>query len=239
MPSIDVFIRRRLLDAKSKLEELDAPFVAAVNAAQKVSLRGIQVPQIAPTSRLPKRYVALLDTCADLTVEVDQLRLITDSLNPERFEGRPPNEVGREGLRHIFDWVIHEQALVEKVVFLIARTIDGYLPGSRKGHKPQILNRYKIKLKDARRRFASSRDGLLHGVGKRGTVYQAISEDQLWEGSVALEISPELIMSSVWQATAKYMRKWHKVKVSQTNGLLDTLGNTLQDLEIEMSEWQR
>ncbi len=235
MTTIDAFIRHRLLDAKCRLEELDALYVKTVDAAQKISLSGIFVPRVEPTARLPKKYIALLETCVDVSVEVDQLSQITDSLDPKRFEGRPRNDAGREGTRHLFDWVIHEQALIGKVDLLITRTIDVYLPKRCERLKQQMRKKYKTKiLNGAGKRFASSRNVIVHGAGPKGTVYKSISEDKLWEAVVALQMPLNSVLSALWSGTAKHLKKWHKEKGSQMSRLLDFLGNPLHELEAEV-----
>ena len=239
MATIDDFIQQRLLDAKGKLEKIDPSFVKTIDSAQKLSLKGIQLKRIEPTVRFPKRWITLLEICADVAGEAEQLHLITDSLNPKNFEGREQIEIGREGTRHLFDWVIHEQALIEKVRLLVIRTIDVSLPSPSQELKKQIRIKYETRIwKGVGRRFSSARHGLVHGAGPKGTVYRAIPEEQLWESLVALQAPIDKMLLSTWTATSKFLSKWHKEKVLQADKLLDFLGSTLHDLETELAEHQ-
>jgi hypothetical protein len=158
MTTIDAFIQQRFLDANHELETIDDSFVKTINSAPKLSLKGIQIRKIEPTTRFPRRWISLLETCYDVAGEVEQLNLITDSLNPKSFAGRQQNEMGREGTRHLFDWVIHQQALIEKVQLLIVRTIEVSLPKRSQALKGQIRNKYKTKIwEGVGRRFNASR----------------------------------------------------------------------------------
>ena len=155
-PSIDEFVHRRWVDAKSKLRELDPDFVAkleTVNRLEKINLTPHQPYDLA---RRPKRHLSsewhrLLEACFEMTLQASILHTSAVHLTPDANRVLAVNVIGQQANYHIPSWFGHAITLAERGEEVIRCTSTVYVAelGARKKLIANFENHVRDKISDA------------------------------------------------------------------------------------------
>ena len=152
-----------------------------------------------------------------------------EHLGPGKIDNSDTPESGRLATYHAVSWVHHRYAFKEKLERVVVLTCRvGLQEGRGRKIELQYLNRIR-ELMGKRREFG--RTALTHGVGGGGPIQKGITEDELWEKGVALNLLPRSIFRSVYEANANSIERWHKARVEQTSGLLEKVGEMLAEFD--------
>ena len=233
---IEAFVKSMFAEAREELRRQDSGFIATVDAAMRLANGPLQFDarKIKPTKSLPVEWVAVLESCTDVTMQVHALEGSVDALEPEFYEDLDADRAGRLIYHNITSWVHHAWALATKVDVLIAKVCD--LPLAPE--KTALAVKYKLE-RTYRNRIETevkavmepTRTPLTHGAGGVGLMARGVTEIGGWERTVAAGILPSFFLDGGYIQDVSNARHWLARRKSHTKGLLARIGTILGDFE--------
>jgi hypothetical protein len=234
-PTISDFFAHRWGQAKAKLSKLDPAFVLAIGNELPLNEMGLVVPWPStdvtkPRVRLSAGWHQLLEACVELKIQADCLETAAVLLTPSTYNGRPPQPTGKEAVYHFRSWFVHAAAVAERTEAVIEKMVELFAK-NRKGLAKRLRGRV---YREISSHVDKQRQDYLHGF--RRSWVSGITEDQLWEGNVAVGLLPEMLVEQFFYP--KEGQDTHSGKHSPfatvTNELLARVGRILDDLETEL-----
>ena len=239
MASIGDFVNHRWTDAKEALRILDGGFVGGLESEIRLRTRGVLAARWGdgepkPKRRLPSKWHRLLEACLELTMQMKLLQTAADGLKADAHIGMSRLEVGIRADYYFRSWFMHAAALTERTNEVIKWTTNVYVPehATRTKLAEQQGKRVHEQITEAIER---QRDQYLHGAIRSWA--KGITEDQLWEGSVAVGLTPQRFLDEVrFPKEERQLRSGKHAKfVPITGAICDGIGSILQDLETDMN----
>ena len=194
LTTIDVFVNRRWGDAKEVLRGLDGDFVSRLESEQRLQTLGLDMPKahgvgFTPKKRLSKQWHHLLEACLELTMQAWKVKVAADAMTPEANAELPPHEAGARSDYHFRSWFIHAQALTERASDVIRKTTEVYIAEAT--NRSEIAKRYTARVRQEISKIVDrQRNDYVH---PRRSWASGITENQLWEGSVAAGVTPNKV----------------------------------------------
>ena len=238
MPSIDDFVNHRWADAKEVLRQLDPDYVREVEETVRLQDVGPQPPKVpdverSPKRRLPTEWHTLLEDCSELVMQASILQTATDCFIADSDGGMSSVEVGKRLFYHMHSWFIHANALADWTQRVIDDTTN-LLSDSKTGkeiakrHRASVHSKVTKLVKKERNRFAHA---------TKTSWSTNITEDNLWEGSVAAGLTPqkshdEFIYPFMGDRAKSGM---YRQFADRTGIVFDLLGEILHELEKDIA----
>lgn len=239
MASIDDFVGHRWEDAKEALRKLDGDFVSRLESEQGLQSLGLDMPQLYSARDRPKRLLSkkwhlLLEACSELVMQARNVQVAAISLTPEANTGLSSYEAGTRADYHFRSWFIHATALTGRTDEVIRKTADVCIP--EHGTRSKVVKRHKTSVyQQITKHISTQRNDYVHP--NRSWV-SGITEDQLWEGHLAIGMTPTRFLDEFHypaQGEDMMVRKFDGY-VAETTRILDCLGEILQELEADIAD---
>lgn len=223
--TITDFIAHRWDEAKAVLSRHDPGFVATVNVYFDVKERGLILPNVPPppSHRLSAKWYELFESTMDVSEQLDRL-----DVTVRKIDGAANHH---EAHYYFETWVQDIYNLCEKIGRMISLSCSMYSLGRLKDkYRQEVEN--KIQHNVGRKRQA-----LVHGAdeaekGGLGVSAKGITEDQLWEASVAA--GPETIPYAL-ESSHLYTPEWLRRIRPVTTDILAQLGGILSGLDQDIT----
>ena len=232
-PSINDFVEHRWADAREELRKLDPDFARLDEETVRLQGLGLEVLGVgrSPKRRLSKKWHTLLEDCDELVRKASILQTAIDCFIADSDGEMSSVEVGRRFFYHMQSWFIHAQALAEYTKRVISNTTKLYISDREadkkldKCHRKSVYCQVTKMVEQERNKFA-------HATGKSSST--SITEDDLWEGSVAAGLTPqmshdEFIYPSMGERVKSGM--YHHPLVEKNGIIFQRLGGILHQLE--------
>jgi len=225
--------------ALAELTLRDPAFIASVQAFDRLSELGDVVlsgtPQ--PTWHFDARWTQVFEACVDVEWQVRRLNRCLSKLNPAVYEGLEGSEAAAEFDYHIASFFMHCYALKEKserLVTLAFRHFSRLFNANSPMRASSWVHRIKT---DLGNRIDPIRSHLVHGVGGRGAWVTGITEKQLWEGTMAVQLTPQRFLDEFPIPDGiRRRRTWYRRLAVVTPDLLDRLDRILDELREELDK---
>ncbi len=238
MGSIDDFVNQRWSDAKEALRQLDKDYVDKIESEDRLQRLELTAPWPSavtrrPVQELPSEWHRLLEACVEMVSQVSTLQISAASLTADANKGLSPVEAGKRVDYHFRSWFIHADALADRVNEVIKWTTKVYVADHKA--RAELGKRLQDRVhREVSEWVKKQRNSYVH-AGPRSWG-SGITEDLLWEGSVAVGMTPQRLLS-----VHRYPDNGDGVRggkysffVDLTNWILDTLGSILQELEVNI-----
>ena len=138
-------------------------------------------------------------------------------------------ETGLRADYHFRSWFIHATALTERTEDVIRKTADVYIAES--GHRTKVVERHKTSVyQQITERIRKQRNDYVH---PNRSWASGITEDQLWEGHVAIGMTPTKFLDEFhYQVQGKVLIDGkYDGYAAETTLILDCIGFVLEDFE--------
>ena len=232
-PSINDFVEHRWADAKEGLRKLDPNFVRRVEETVRLQDLGLEALGVggSPKRRLSKKWHTLLEDCDELVRRATILQTVIDCFIADSDGEMSSVEIGRRFFCHIRSWFIHAQALAEHTERVIITTTKLYISDREadkklaKSHRESVYCQVVKMVEQERNKFA-------HATGK--SLSTSITEDDLWEGSVAAGLTPQMSHNeSIYAFFGERVKSgmYHHPLAEKNRMVLQLLGGILHELE--------
>ena len=238
MSSIDDFVNHRWADTKEALRNIDPDYVNRNEQTAQIQRIGLEPPwpvdpNRRPRLRLSREWHLVLESCAELVLQVTCLQIAAEGLSAKGNMGVPSLEAGKRQAYHHRSWFIHAKTLTERAVYVIEQTSQMYVTDSSlakeltKRHKGHIYEQIT-------QRVDAQRNEHAHGTTRSWS--KGITEDQLWELSVSIGMSPSLYLDQFFHSPQgeSTIRGKYDFYLPLTNCILDGLGKILYDFEQDL-----
>ncbi len=242
-PTIDDFINHRWQDARETLRSLDPDFVNELETLVRSegthqtesSLAG---PIKMPRQQLSKEWHKLLAACLDLTMQVEILRVPAHALN-----SRTVRQMGNDRIvptldYHIRSFLVHAKTLAEVSDLVIDTFICAQLVASigNKG-RTNLGKKYRDRVYSGITKHVDKlRNRIVHPG--RGLWGQVVTQEQRWEGPIAIGFTPEMAVEQV--VFVAFVEQAKEGGYDELNDVVDVfaqqLGLILHDLEQEVAK---
>lgn len=186
-----------------------------------------------PTRRLPKKWHLLLQACYEMVIYMTMLEVTAAGMVAKANEGLPSDQAGRQFIHHQAAWFAHASTVAESANHLINLTIPVYVEHTKKSN--ETGKRYRQQVYDrVIKHIEGSRNSFVHP--SRMYLASKITEDKLWEGSVALGLTPQksLGLDAYPRLGEKAKAGEHDLYYVKTEEILGRIGLILQELEAEI-----
>ena len=242
MSAIDDFIGRRWKDAKAELLVLDQGYVAKVETELRLyelDLLPAWHPfhvEYNPARRLSKSWHRLLEACFELIMQVEHVRTAAVGLTADANRHLTQTEAGKRANFYFRSWFIHVYTLGERTLSIIERTVQVYSPSSKSSS--ELTSRYQRRVtREIIRPNSHVRHEFAHGRTDQSRSWASgITEDELWEGMVAIGMTPQMQLVEFGypsQGSAVLSGKYEQF-IDATEGILNIIGSILEELEAEV-----
>ena len=235
-PTINDFVERRWADAKGELQKLDPDFVRRSEETVRLQGLGLEALDFShnPKRRLSREWHILLEDCDELVRKASVLQTAIDCFIADSGGGMSSGDIGRRFFYHMQSWFIHAQALAEYTQRVFSSTTKLYFRDSETGKK--IANRHIESVRcQVTRWVEQGRIKFVHATGK--SLSTGITEDDLWEGSVAAGLTPQISHDEFTDPIMGEQVKSGKYRLlADANGtVLERTGRILQELEEDIA----
>ena len=237
MPSIGDFVDNRWVDVKEKLRKLDPDFVRHVEETHRLQNLGLEAigSGLSTEVRLSKEWHRLLEDCNELVMQETILKTAVDCFIDDSNRGLSPVVVGKRFFYHIHSWFIHAKTLAERTQSVIKKTT--YLYMSNRTAACKIAKRHcnSVRSNEFYEDIRKLRNQFAHGTIRSWG--QGVTEDNLWEGSVAHGMTPQLNFEQFLYPNREEVAKSYGIIVEgATKGMLDHIGQILHELEKDIAD---
>ena len=234
-PSLSDFVAHRWSQANAELSKLDPRFVSTPENEVRLNKMGLAAPWpssvgATPIVRLPQEWHQLLEACLELKIQADCLQTAAALLMPEAHAGKPTELTGKETTYHFRSWFAQALALAERAESVIAKTVNLFA-NTQNDMKERFQRRV---YREITMHVNRQRQDYLHGF--RRSWASGLTEDQLWETSVAVGLLPEMLLEQfVYPEEGQDVQSGGRVFFqARTKEFLAKLGCILHDLEAEL-----
>ncbi len=242
MPSIGDFVDNRWTDAKEELRKLDSDFVSKLESEHRLQTLGLGMPQQYSVGNRPKRPLAkewhrLLEDCDELVMQETILQTVVDCFIDDSNRGLPPVAVGKRFFYHMHSWFIHADTLIERTQSVIRKTTYLYIPNRKAAHKIAKRHCNAVSNNQLYKKIGEQRNQFAHGTTRSWG--QGVTEEKLWEGSVAFGMTPQLNFDQfLYPNREKVTKSYGLVVDGATKGMLDHIGEILHAFEMDIAyQW--
>lgn len=232
-PTVSDFVNSCWQRAKIEMLELDPDFVSKVETEVRLSNIGLvspwtTTPKSRPKLQLSKKWHQLLESCLELEMQVNCLKTAAALLRPTEYTGKTVEFTGQSAVYNWRSWFVHALTLAERSESVITKTEQ--LGLTTKELAKRALERVN---KDIKMRVNKQRQDYVHGF--RRSWASGITEDQLWELSVSIGLTPDLLLKDfVYEEESRRLEGNKYLIVEEwTQGILDLLGAIFHDLQVE------
>ena len=235
MTSIDDFVGHRWTDAKVELTKLDRNFVESLDSVVKLQRIGLESPYVSavdskPKQRISKAWHSLLEACMELTMQADILQVAAHNLTADAWRNIPHGTIGKQVAYHIRSWFVHAVTLAERTNRAIYWTTKVYIDDEKSGYA--LYGRLqKLVRQQVIEPINEQRHQYVHG--DRRSWASGMTEDDLWEDTVAIGMIPQRLLEEFYYPTQEESLRHSKYDsyINHTVEVLNLLGSILQDLE--------
>ena len=236
-PSISDFVEHRWVDARDKLRNLDPDFTRRVEETVRLQDLGLEALGVgsSPKQRLPKKWHTLLEDCDELVRKASILQTAIDCFTADSNGEMSSVEVGRRFFYHMRSWFIHAQALAEQTQRVISNTTSCYIYDREVDGKLAKCHRKSVK-SQVIRMVKQERDEFAHAKQKSWST--TITEDNLWEPSVAAGLTPRMSPNeSIYAFFGERVKSgMYHHPLAERNGIVfQRLGRILHELEEDIA----
>ena len=238
MASIDDFVNHRWQDAKEELRKLDSDFVTRLESEHRLQRLGLGMPlQYSvgdkPKQQLPTKWHRLLESCLELTMQARNVQVASTCLTAKANSGLSSYEAGMRADYNFRSWFIHATALTERTDDVINKTTEVYITEPERRTNVARCHRTSV-FQKIREQIKQQRESYVHGAVRSWA--SSITEDQLWEGEIAIGMTPTKSLDEFWHPTRGEETKDGKYDgfVAETMNTLDCVGTILQELEADL-----
>lgn len=213
--------------AHDELERVDPDYVRVMDEVYRldqVNLVHSKTPPTGtptPSSRLSKTWHRTLEALLDLYLSIQTLETNVDLLSDAPASKDRPTGVLVN--YHLAVWWPNAQAVVEKAQVLGKRAIRS--AGLSKDLRKNAEDALKSPLTSLQKRLERRRDPDLHGG--RGTLFEAITEDDLWESIVALRAAPSVTVDGIYDEAKRRGPGRARYTRANTDAILEDVANSL------------
>ncbi|MBT3941604.1 MAG: hypothetical protein HOC77_13000 [Chloroflexi bacterium] len=221
--------------ARNALSEIDSRYVDRMDDVFRLeslklshpSRTGGRVPD--PVGRLSPEWHKTLEAVLDVYSAIQTLELNTELIGAESSdEKRFP--VGALVNYHLSNWWPNAQAVVEKSGVLIKYVLRR--AGMPREQSRPIEDNIMSELDALQVALEKRRDPDLHGGP--GNLFEAITEDGLWESMVALKASPEVTVDGIFEEGAMRQRSRATYTRRNTDFIIRRIAEIVKKLSDEL-----
>lgn len=238
LASIEDFVNHRWIDAKAALRKLDSDFVSRIEATVRLNALNLAAPwsfhelERYPGRRLSKKWHNLLEECAELVMQLSFVEESTAVLAEDSQSSVPSARTGRQALFHFRSWVIHTQTLVDRTCSVIDSTIRVYVGNQENGN--EIGRPHKGRVREISEHLKDIRNDFVH---PNRSWARGITEDQLWESTVAYDLTPGRIHNEfVYPEQGDFLKSGkYNYFADGTTDILNRIGLILEEFEASLS----
>ncbi len=240
MPSIGDFVDNRWADAKEELRKLDSDFVSRLESEHRLQTLGLGMPQQYSVGSRPKRPLAkewhrLLEDCSELVLQETILQTAVDCLIDDSRRGLPPVAVGKRFFYHMHSWFMHADTLLERAQSVIEKTTYLYIPNRKVARKIAKRHCNFVRSNEFYEKIRKLRVQFAHGTIRSWG--QIVTEDNLWEESVAVRKTPQLYFDQfLFPNREKVTQSYGIIVDGDTKGMLDHIGEILHEFEKDIAD---
>ena len=232
------FVDRRFNDVRTLAASKDPDYFTTVRTVIDLNRKGILFPKRAMHSLsaqpLEKRSAQLLEACSDLIGHADWVWCALEEMQPERYSGLEPAEVGRLLVYRVMNWVTSAFSFASNVALAIERTGNWFDRGQFP-NRPAVMKKYKSQVqRHLKKRWAKGRTSVIHGTVDNGGLWGSITAGMNWAGFLAAEMEIRDVIKAVHLDRAPQVSRWYRIKEHQTRGLVQTAGVILTQFEHEL-----
>lgn len=232
MRDINSFVDHCWRMAKEQLNLLDPSYVAAFESAKTGKESWLPAH---PATRLSKKWVGLLEASWDVLWQVDVLWCSVQLQEPKRYRGRDVETIGREAHYHLVNWFHNAYALIEKVELLMNRALQVTMPDAGGAQRKRFLAKHMKALRNVvKQPLDTIRSPLVHGAGGKGPWISGITDIQMWEPAVALQMPIDSVLPNTYRSGGANLTARHATVTRGTNGFLARIGEVLSALQLEI-----
>ena len=190
-------------------------------------------PERKPKKRLPTDWHDLMEACLEMTMRASILQVSSASLTPHANSGVEPIQVGKWVDYYFRSWFIHVAALAEATDRVIALTAKLYVSDRRERDKTKA--HYREQVRKINDRVRNQRNQYVHGRPESWA--KGMTEDCLWEGVVAVSMTPQKFLDEFHypEEGKKLMSGKYNAFTDETTWILDQLGLILEELEEDIA----
>ncbi|MBI4311199.1 MAG: hypothetical protein HY681_05390 [Chloroflexi bacterium] len=217
----------------------DPTFIAKVQAFARMPEPGEMVPDDTPqpTWRFNAGWTKVFEACEDVEWQVRRLNRCLGKLNPLIHEGVEDSEAAEEFDYHLVSFFMHCYALTEKSERLATLAFRHFSRLSRTNNPKRASAWAQCVKTELADRIDPIRSHLVHGVGGRGAWVTGVTEAQLWEGTVAVQMTPNLFFEQFGVPdTVDRRRARHQQMTVVTLEILNRLGMILDQMREELDK---
>ena len=239
MPSMEDFVEHRWADAKEVMRQLDPEFVNRLEMTTRAQAVGLEMPYFfdltaPPRKSLPKHWHRFLESCELLSMQVTPVTVAAEGLQALASTELSEVEAGKLADYHLRSWFAHMLALVERTQKVIEQTVEVYL--ANPDQAKHISGPWTEDVWErVGKRIKRQRNDYLHANRSPAS---AVTEDKLWEGLVAVGMTPGLFLEDFhYPAEAERVtRRFRNAFMPGTLEKLESLGQILEGLERDLAE---
>tara|TARA_Y100000031_G_scaffold149397_1_gene187167 strand:- start:97 stop:852 length:756 start_codon:yes stop_codon:yes gene_type:complete len=202
---------RAMKMVSAELLRIDEPFVNKYEEIQQAERANIIHPAVVagrmpnPRSRFNSEWTDLLEALWDFGIQADLSGYSRNQFLSFWMDSNDPSR-GRDFEIRMRDWFIQTQSYVEQSIqvskMLIRRST------LERPRKREIELEHIPKLEDAQERLEQFRDPWLHGAGGRGRDASGITEQRIWEVTVAVGQTPNTALPFLYGFKQDFANRW-------------------------------
>ncbi len=206
MPTIDDFVNNRWADAKEALIQRDPEYVRKVEDLVKedeskshlivLSPEAIPTFEVKETPRKPltTKWHKLLESCYEMTMQADIIRVIATSLTGSQIKHAPNEIAGRLFLYHFRSFPIHVKVLFERAHDVIRKSAEVYLSNRRSIE--QLAVRYRQAINQETPDFLNEiRNSYVHA--RKQNWAGKVTAEHSWEPAVVIGQTPRIALEAL------------------------------------------
>ncbi len=195
MATIDDFVNHRWTDAKEALRQQDPDYVSKVEDLERefetrngllvLSPEAIPPFEVNETPRRPltTEWHKLLESCNEMTMQADIIRIVAASLTGNQVRQAENNVAGRLFLYHFRSFPIHVEALFQRAHDVIRKTAEVYRADRKSIGK--LIMRYKQAMNQQKPDILDEiRNSYVHATKQSWA--KKVTEEQNWEPAVVI-----------------------------------------------------
>ena len=240
MSSIEDFVNHRWADAKEALRKLDEKFVGELETAVRLNRLGLSAASQHEVKSVPQQCLStewhrLLESCTELVMQMSVLQAAAVCLTADANRETELVQAGKMADYHFRSWFVHVNTLAERANSVIEWTIEVYVDNEHEGTK--LAKEMKARVyREMTEPFKDTRNSNVHG--SRRSWAGGITEDLLWEGMVAIGMTPQLQLEEFHHPTEGRRLKSgkHNYFVNETETICNSLGSILLEFEDHLSK---
>ncbi len=176
-----------------------------------------------------------MEDCSELVLQETILQVAVNCFIDDSHRGLSPVAVGKRFFYHIHSWFVHADTLADRTQSVIRKTTYLYIPNSEVASKIAKRHCNFVRSNEFYEKIRKLRVQFAHGTIRSWG--QGVTEDNLWEGSVAVGMTPQLNFDQfLYPDREKVTQSYGIIVDGATKGMLDHIGEILHELEKDIAD---